>query len=82
VAPFLYEGGEIIVANWQTMGGSYREPRTPILNTIREWSGSSREAVRLSLQRNLLHGHWSPSLAMPFAVALAFGGSLMLRKTR
>ncbi len=80
ISPLVYEGGSIGLARWQNMYGTYREPRTPILDAISSWSAASHSEVRLQFTRSFLNGHWSPSLAIPMAVTWAGLAAFFLRR--
>jgi hypothetical protein len=80
IAPFAYEGGSIVVARWQSMYGTYWEPRTPILNAISEWSATSNREVQRQFSKSFLNGRWSPALAIPMAITWAGLAAFFLRR--
>jgi hypothetical protein len=82
-APLLYEWGLVIYAQWASMTGSYWEPHTPILDTLKEWSRLANQDVRYSFSRVLNSGPWKAQLAVPLAIGWAFAMAVVfLRRTR
>ena len=80
VSPLIYEGGSIVVARWQSIYGTYWEPRTPVLSAIAGWSSFSNNEVRRQFTQSFLNGQWSPSLAIPMAVTWAALAAFFLRR--
>ena len=82
-APLVYEGGLILLARWQTMSGTYSEPKTPILSALGDWSQTANLEGRSRVNRLMNSGPWKASLAVPIAVTWAVGiAVLFLRKVR
>ena len=82
VAPFAFEGGSIVVAQWQSLYGTHWEPKTPVLDAIRTYSKEFNDEIRLRSNRTLLAGKWNPSLAIPLAISWAALGAFFLRRGR
>ena len=80
VAPFAYEGGSMIVARWQSMYGTHREPKTPVLDAVSVYSREIKHEVSRRTNRTLLAGNWNPSLAIPLAISWAALGAFFLRR--
>ncbi|MCA1686070.1 MAG: hypothetical protein LC745_08815, partial [Planctomycetia bacterium] len=63
-SPVLYEGGQVVAGKWLSLAGAHREPSTPVLNALGDWSRSTNlEARRYSSQ--VLGGALRPSTAVP-----------------
>jgi hypothetical protein len=71
VSPLVYEGGQVVLAKWQTMAGNYRVPETPILDALGEWSRTGNQEVKLRYSRLLNRGAWKPTTAVPIAIIWA-----------
>ena len=80
VSPFVYEGGSIVVAQWQSMYGTHREPNTPVLNAVQDYTREVNEYLRRSTNRSVLAGNWNPSFAIPLAITWAGLGAFFLRR--
>jgi hypothetical protein len=82
-APFLYEWGLVIHAQWRSMTGTYTVAKTPLLDAAWDWWQTAALTGRTGASRFLNSGPWSPSMAVPlavgWAVAMAF---VFLRKVR
>ena len=71
LSPLLYEGGLILVSNWQSMTGVYWEPHTPIVDWLVDVSRDVNQYVRSRLSRTLTSGSLTPTTAVPIAVGWA-----------
>ena len=81
-APFVYEGGQIILGPWVSMTGAHREPNTPLLNAVSEWSRNSGTEFKHFSDRVFDHDAWNPRTAVPAAIAwAAVMGYVFLRRT-
>jgi hypothetical protein len=71
LSPVLYEAGLVVVANWQSMTGVSRTPKTPTLDAIRErCDAANREAWRF-YAFHIQNGRMSPGVAVPLGVGWA-----------
>ena len=83
VSPVLYEGGVILLARWQSMTGSYWEPKTPILSALSEHSAVAKLEFMNYALRIFNSGPWRASTAVPFALVWAVMMAVVfLRKVR
>lgn len=83
VSPVVYEGALVVYGQWQSMAGSYYEPKTPVLDAAREWCRSADVDLRYRAGRVFSGEGWSPTLLVPvalgWAAAMAF---VFLRRVR
>jgi hypothetical protein len=79
-SPLLYEGCQVVVANWYGVLGSPYEVRTPIFDQIALAWQSASDAVRYRLASQLSFGRWSPAMAVPVVFAMALFASLFLKR--
>ncbi len=71
VSPVVYEGGVLLLARWQSMTGSYWEPKTPILSALSEHSAVAKLEFWTYTSRIFNSGPWRASTAVPFALLWA-----------
>lgn len=83
LSPLLYELSEVVVGRWLSMAGVYRQPATPILDTLTEWSRTADVGARRQFYDLFHGGAWKPSTAVPFAVGWAvLMAAMFLRRVR
>lgn len=81
-APLVFEGGQVVVSRWMAMTGAHREPKTPILDALSEWSRNSGVGFKSLSDRLFDQGAWSSTTAVPVAIAwAAIMGFVFLRRT-
>ena len=80
ISPLVYEGGLVCYGNWQSMMGAHYAARTPVLDTIGEVWRDVRSETGRRVQPIMVSGRWSPTMAIPLALAIAGFGTVLLRK--
>jgi hypothetical protein len=82
-SPLIYEGGLILTSNWQSMTGTYWEPRTPFLDALRSYNATAiREAMTL-YARHVQNGAMNPTVAVVMGIGWAFlMAAVFLRRVR
>ena len=82
-APWFYEGGMLIYAEWRTMTGTYTVVPTPRLDAVHEWWRTKDQSVRFTTSHWLNSGPWSPRLAVPLGIGWAGAMAVVfLRRVR
>jgi hypothetical protein len=82
-SPLMYEGGLILTSNWQSMTGTYWEPRTPILDALRGYNATATREVMTLYTRHLQNGAMNPSVAVAMGIGWAFVmAAVFLRRVR
>lgn len=83
VSPLLYEGGIMLVSNWQSMAGVYWEPHTPVVDMLVDLSHTVHQYVQSRFSGTLVNGSLTPITAVPIAVGWAVLMAFMfLRRDR
>jgi hypothetical protein len=79
-SPLIYEGGLICYGNWKSMLGGHVAVQTPVLDYVSGiWHEGKFQTTR-RLQPMINGGRWNPSMAVPFALAIAGISAFLLRR--
>ncbi len=82
-APFAYEGGRALYAQWRTLMGHYTVAETPRLDQLREFSRTTSQAIGDQTRPFLGGSRWQASTAVPLALGWAAAmGFVFLHKSR